>query len=74
MTIDRKCNEKSSMLAKLALGTGRSMDIKITDASGAPLMNITRPFKLWHKSIHNSRVAFCYLLTTTRCNNHRSFW
>lgn len=46
-----KCSEKSSTLAKLALGAGRSMDIKITDASGAPLMCITRPFKLWHKNV-----------------------
>jgi len=46
-----KCNEKSSMLSKLALGTGRSMDIKITDCSGSPMMNITRPFKLYHKTV-----------------------
>lgn len=47
-----KCNEKSSTLAKLALGSGRSMDIRITDASGAnQLMTITRPFKLWHKDV-----------------------
>eukprot|EP00026_Physarum_polycephalum_P006777 Phypoly_transcript_06829.p1 GENE.Phypoly_transcript_06829~~Phypoly_transcript_06829.p1 ORF type:complete len:221 (+),score=22.08 Phypoly_transcript_06829:656-1318(+) len=46
-----KCTEKSSMLSKLALGVGRSMDIQITDACGAPLMNVTRPFKLYHKNV-----------------------
>lgn len=46
-----KCGEKSSLFAKMALGSGRSMDIKIVDTSGAPVMTITRPFKLWHKDV-----------------------
>jgi len=46
-----KCNEKSTVFSKLALGAGRSMDIKITDSSGTVIMDINRPFKLWHKNV-----------------------
>lgn len=46
-----KCKEKSSTFSKLALGAGRSMDIFLTDAAGNAIMQINRPFKLWHKNV-----------------------
>lgn len=45
------CAEKSSFLAKMALKARRNMDILIADPSGAIVMTINRPLKLWHKNV-----------------------
>jgi uncharacterized protein YxjI len=45
------CAEKSSVLSKMYLGANRNMDLLIADATGAIVMKINRPFKLWHKNV-----------------------
>lgn len=50
-TLILKCKEKSSTVGKLAFGASRSMDIFLTDAAGNNVLQINRPFKMWHKDV-----------------------